>query len=66
MDSTDIQKIFTFVVFREDDPAYGSIPAGLPVLSRLVHPSSRTANWSVRLPKDKHVYGSFREIIPGL
>ena len=66
MDSQDIQKVFTLVAFREEDPAYRSIPAGLPVLSRLVHPSSRTANWSVRLPKDKHVYGSFREIIPGL
>ena len=66
MGSRDIQKVFTFVAFREDDPAYRSIPAGLPVLSRLVHPSSRTANWSVRLPKDRHVYGSFRQIISGL
>ncbi|MCX7038939.1 MAG: hypothetical protein NT005_07380 [Spirochaetes bacterium] len=66
MESRDIQKVFTFVAFREDDPAYRSLPEGLPVLSRLVHPSSKTANWSIRLPKDRHVYGSFREIIPGL
>jgi hypothetical protein len=66
MDSPDIQKIFTFVAFREDDPSFRSIPAGLPLLGRLVHPSSKTANWSIRLPKDRHVYGSFREIIPGL
>lgn len=66
MESPDVRKIFTFVAFREDDPAYRSIPAGLPTLSRLVHPSSKTANWNIRLPKDTHTYGSFREIIPGL
>jgi hypothetical protein len=66
MKSRDVQKIFTFVAFREDDPAYRAVPAGLPVLSRLVHPSSKTSNWSIRLPKEKHAYGSFREIIPGL
>ena len=66
MESKDIEKIFTFAAFRQDDPAYAGIPEGLPVLSRLVHPSSKTANWSIRLPGDKHSYGSFREIIPGL
>jgi hypothetical protein len=66
MKSKDVSKIFTFVAFREDDPAWRTVPAGLPVLSRLVHPSSKTSNWSVRLPKEKHAYGSFREIIPGL
>jgi hypothetical protein len=66
MKSKDVQKIFTFVAFREDDPAYRTVPRELPVLSRLVHPSSKTSNWSVRLPKEKYVYGSFREIIPGL
>jgi hypothetical protein len=66
MKSRDVQKIFTFVAFREDNPAYRTVPAGLPVLSRLVHPSSKTSNWSIRLPKDKYAYGSFREIIPGL
>jgi hypothetical protein len=66
MKSRDAQKIFTFVAFREEDPAYRTIPAGLPVLSRLVHPSSKTSNWSVRLPKDKYAYGGFRDIIPGL
>jgi hypothetical protein len=66
MKSSDVQKIFTFVAFREDAPSYRTIPPGLPVLSRLVHPSSKTSNWSIRLPKDKYAYGSFREIIPGL
>ena len=66
MKSKDVRKIFTFVAFREDDPAWRTVPAGLPVLSRLVHPSSKTSNWSIRLPKEKHAYGSFREIIPGL
>jgi hypothetical protein len=66
MKSSDVQKIFTFVAFREDTPAYRTIPPVLPVLSRLVHASSKTSNWSIRLPKDKYAYGSFREIIPGL
>lgn len=66
MKSRDVQKIFTFVAFREDDPAYAKLPPALPVLSRLVHPSSKTSNWSIRLPGDRHAYGSFREIIPGL
>jgi len=66
MKSRDVQKIYTFVAFREDDPAYRTVPPVLPVLSRLVHPSSKTSNWNIRLPKDKYTYGSFREIIPGL
>jgi hypothetical protein len=66
MKSSDVQKIFTFVAYREDDPAYREIPAVLPVLSRLVHPSSKTSNWSIRLPKENYAHGSFREIIPGL
>jgi hypothetical protein len=65
MKSKDIRKIFTFVVFREDNPAWRSVPGTLPVLSRLVHPSSRTANWSIRLPRDSRIYGSFREFVPG-
>jgi hypothetical protein len=66
MKSGDVQKIFTFVAFREDDPAYRTIPSELPVLSRLVHPSSKTSNWSIRLPKVRYAHGGFREIIPGL
>jgi hypothetical protein len=66
MKSADVRKIFTFVAFREDDPALSAVPAGLPVLSRLVHPSSKTSNWSIRLPKEKYAHGGFREIIPGL
>jgi hypothetical protein len=63
MGSKDLNKIFTFVAFREEDGGGAGIPAGLPTVSRLVHPSSNTANWSIRLPKDRHVYGSFREIV---
>jgi hypothetical protein len=66
MGSKDVQKIFTFAAFRQEDPAFAAVPAGLPVLSRLVHPSSKTANWSIKLPADPHSYGSFREIVPGL
>ncbi len=66
MESKDIEKIFTFVAFRQDDNALATVPRSLPVLSRLVHPSSKTANWSIRLPGDPHSYGSFREIVPGL
>jgi hypothetical protein len=64
MGSKEAQKVFPFVAFKEDEPAYRSIPPSVPVLSRLVHPSSRTANWSIRLPRNKDVYGSFREIVP--
>jgi hypothetical protein len=64
MGSKDAQKVFPFAAFKEDEPAYRSIPPSVPVLSRLVHPSSRTANWSIRLPRNKDVYGSFREIVP--
>ncbi len=64
MASKDIQKVFPFVAFKEDEPAYRSIPPGVPVLSRLVHPSSKTANWSIRLPGRKDIYGTFREIVP--
>jgi hypothetical protein len=63
--SKDLNKIFTVVAFREEDKRYASLPANLPRVSRLVHPSSNTANWSIRLPKDRHVYGSFREIATG-
>jgi hypothetical protein len=64
MGSKEAQKVFPFVAFKEDEPAYRSIPPSVPVLSRLVHPSSRTANWSIRLPRNKDVYGSFKEIVP--
>jgi hypothetical protein len=66
MKSPDVRRIFTFVAFREDDPAWRAVPPALPVLSRLVHPSSKTSNWSIRLPGEQHAYGGFREIIPGL
>lgn len=65
MASKDVQSIFTLVAFREEDPAYRSIPAGLPVLSRLVHPSSNTCTWNIRLPKQNLTYGSLEEIVPG-
>jgi len=64
MGSKDAKRVFPFVAFREDEAAYHVIPPSLPVLSRLVHPSSKTANWSIRLPGNKDVYGSFREIVP--
>ncbi len=64
MGSPDSRRIFTFVAFKEEDPAFGSIPVGLPVLSRLVHPSGKAANWQIRLPGEKRICGSFREIVP--
>jgi hypothetical protein len=63
MGSKDLNKIFTFVAFREEDERYQSLPGNIPTLSRLVHPASNTANWNIRLPKDNQVYGSFKEII---
>jgi hypothetical protein len=65
MASKDVQSIFTFVAFKEDDPAYRSKPSGLPSLSRLVHPSSNTCTWNIRLPGQNLTYGSLEEIVPG-
>jgi hypothetical protein len=62
MGSKDIDRIFTFAAFRAEDKRYGSIHKNIPTISRLVHPTSNTANWSIRLPNDKQVYGSFKEI----
>jgi hypothetical protein len=64
MGSNDLNRIFAFAAFREDDQRYRSIPGNIPTVSRLVHPASNTANWNVRLPNDSQVYGSFQEIIP--
>ena len=63
MGSRDLDKIFTFMAFKEDDTRYQSISAKIPTITRLVHPTSNTANWNIRLPGDKQVYGSFRELI---
>jgi hypothetical protein len=63
MGSKDLNRIFTFLAFREEQKQYGSIPRNIPTLSRVVHPASNTANWNIRLPGDGHVYGSFREIL---
>ncbi|UCF99119.1 MAG: hypothetical protein JSV89_06170 [Spirochaetaceae bacterium] len=63
MGSKDLDRIFTFVAFQEQDERYRSIPRGIPTLSRVVHPASNTANWNVRLPGDGHVYGTFQEIV---
>ena len=62
MGSRDLNRIFTFIAFREEKKEYDSIPRNIPTLSRVVHPSSNTANWNIRLPGDGHVYGSFQEI----
>jgi len=63
MGSKDMNKIFAFAAFQEDDERYRSLPGSIPTLSRLVHPASNTANWNIRLPKDNQIYGSFQEII---
>ena len=63
MGSKDLNKIFTFVAFREEDSRVGPVPKNIPTLSRVVHPASNTANWNIRLPGDGHVYGSFQEIV---
>ncbi len=65
MKSKDMNRIFTFVVFREEDPRFarpGAVPPGVPTLSRRVHSASNTANWSIRLPGDRRIYGSFQEL----
>ena len=53
----------TALRFYEIPGGYQAITGRVPTITRLVHPSSNTANWSIRLPGDKRVYGSFREII---
>ena len=63
MGSKDLDKIFTFIAFREEDERYRSLPGNIPTLSRLVHPASNTANWNIRLPGYSQVYGSFQEIV---
>jgi len=63
MGSNDLNRIFTFIAFREEKKEYGSIPRNIPTLNRVVHPASNTANWNIRLPGDGHVYGSFQEIV---
>jgi len=64
MGARDMDRVFAFSAFREEDPRFRTIPKNVPTISRLVHPTSNTANWNIRLPNDPQVYGSFKEIIP--
>jgi hypothetical protein len=59
----DMRRIFTFVACKEGDERYRSIRRTIPTITRLVHPSSNTANWSILLPETGQSYGSLREII---
>jgi hypothetical protein len=63
MGSKDLRKVFTFVAFRENDGTYRGISPAIPTVTRLVHPASNTANWSIRLPGDRRIYGSFQELL---
>jgi hypothetical protein len=63
MGSPDLARVFTFIAFREEDPRYRAAAARIPSITRLVHPASNTANWNIRLPGDKRVYGSLRELV---
>jgi len=63
MGSADLARIFTFIAFREEDGRYQAAAAKIPTITRLVHQASNTANWNVRLPGDKRVYGSLRELL---
>jgi hypothetical protein len=63
MGSKDLNKILTFVAYREENKRFRSLPGKIPTLGRVVHPASNTANWNIRLPGDGHVYGSFQEIV---
>jgi hypothetical protein len=65
MGSEDLGKIFTFVACQEGDERYRSIRSAIPMITRLVHPASNTANWSIRLPEAGQSYGSLRELIGG-
>ena len=61
--SPDLKRVFVFIAYREEDRRYQSTAGKIPAITRLVHPASNTANWNIRLPGDRRVYGSFREII---
>ncbi len=61
--SPELKRIFTFIAFREEDGRYQAAAARIPSITRLVHPASNTANWNIRLPGDKRVYGSLRELL---
>jgi hypothetical protein len=61
--SPELKRIFTFIAFREEDGRYQMAAAKIPAITRLVHPASNTANWNIRLPGDKRVYGSLRELL---
>jgi hypothetical protein len=63
MGSKDMGKIFAIAAFNENDPRYRSVTGKIPALTRLVHSASNTANWSIRLPGDKRIYASLREMI---
>ncbi len=63
MGSPELKRIFTFIAFREEDRRYQAAAARIPAITRLVHPASNTANWNIRLPGDKRVYGSLRELL---
>ena len=63
MGSPDLKRVFAFIAFREEDRRYQAAAGKIPAISRLVHPASNTANWSVQLPKLGRSYGAFREII---
>jgi hypothetical protein len=63
MSSPEVQRIFAFIAFREEDRRFQGAAAKVPTITRLVHPASNTANWNIRLPGDKRVYGSLREVL---
>jgi hypothetical protein len=63
MGSKDMNKVFAFVACKAEDSRYSSLAGVVPTLTRLVHQASNTANWSIRIPKDNRIYGSFRELI---
>jgi hypothetical protein len=61
--SQELKRIFTFIAFREEDRRYPAAAGKTPAITRLVHPASNTANWNIRLPGDRRVYGSLRELL---
>jgi hypothetical protein len=63
MGSPELKRIFSFIAFREEDSRYRAAAARIPSITRLVHPASNTANWNIRLPGGKRVYGSLRELL---
>jgi hypothetical protein len=64
LQSPEINKIFTFVVYAEDYKYADLIPKQIPSVSRLVN--STGTSWKIVYPGKKQVFWSFKELMGSL